>query len=65
MVLVWKWRRMPSWKGEDMKFFNNSWDEALADEFEKDYFKELLNKVDEEYANYTGLRVISSVSLQR
>lgn len=36
-----------------MKFFNNSWDEALADEFEKDYFKELLNKVDEEYANYT------------
>lgn len=36
-----------------MKFFNNSWDDALADEFEKDYFKQLLNKVDEEYANYT------------
>ena len=36
-----------------MKFFNNSWDDALEDEFEKDYFKELLNKVDDEYTNYT------------
>lgn len=36
-----------------MKFFNNNWDNVLADEFEKDYFKELLNKVDEEYAKYT------------
>ena len=36
-----------------MKFFNNNWDEALEDEFEKPYFKELLNKVDEEYTNYT------------
>ncbi len=36
-----------------MKFFNNGWDAALEDEFEKDYFKDLLNKVDEEYANYT------------
>lgn len=35
-----------------MKFFNNGWDEALEDEFEKDYFKELLNKVDEEYDKY-------------
>ncbi len=35
-----------------MKFFNNDWDDALADEFEKDYFKQLLTKVDEEYAKY-------------
>ena len=35
-----------------MKFFNNGWDQALEDEFEKDYFKELLVKVDEEYAKY-------------
>lgn len=35
-----------------MKFFNNGWDKALEDEFEKDYFKELLNKVDEEYDKY-------------
>ena len=35
-----------------MKFFNNGWDECLADEFEKTYFKELLNKVDEEYEKY-------------
>ena len=40
-------------KGDSMNFFNNSWDNALEDEFEKDYFKELLNKVDEEYSNYT------------
>ena len=33
-----------------MKFFNNGWDVALEDEFEKDYFKDLLVKVDEEYA---------------
>ena len=31
-----------------MKFFNNGWDAALEDEFEKPYFKELLEKVDEE-----------------
>lgn len=36
-----------------MKFFNNGWDAVLEDEFEKPYFKELLNKVDEEYAKYT------------
>ncbi len=36
-----------------MKFFNNSWDEALEDEFEKDYFKSLLEKVDEEYQKHT------------
>lgn len=35
-----------------MKFFNNGWDECLEDEFEKDYFKELLLKVDEEYSKY-------------
>ena len=35
-----------------MKFFNNGWDEVLADEFEKDYFKELLVKVDEEYSKH-------------
>lgn len=36
-----------------MKFFRNSWDEALAEEFEKPYFKELLEKVDEEYSKHT------------
>ena len=35
-----------------MKFFNNGWDEVLADEFVKPYFKDLLNKVDEEYSKY-------------
>ena len=35
-----------------MKFFNNGWDLALEDEFEKEYFKELLTKVDEEYSKY-------------
>ena len=35
-----------------MKFFNNGWDSALEDEFEKDYFKELLIKVDEEYSKF-------------
>lgn len=35
-----------------MKFFNNGWDEVLADEFEKPYFKALLEKVDEEYSKY-------------
>ena len=35
-----------------MKFFNNGWDNALEDEFEKEYFKDLLVKVDEEYSKY-------------
>jgi len=35
-----------------MNFFNNGWDAALEDEFEKPYFKELLEKVDEEYSKY-------------
>ena len=32
-----------------MKFFGNSWDNVLEEEFQKEYFKELLNKVDLEY----------------
>lgn len=36
-----------------MNFFNNGWDSALEDEFEKDYFKEMMAKVDEEYTNQT------------
>lgn len=36
-----------------MKFFNNGWDEVLEDEFEKPYFKELMDKVDDEYEKYT------------
>ena len=36
-------------KDKYMKFFNNGWDKVLEDEFEKDYFKNLLTKVDEEY----------------
>lgn len=35
-----------------MKFFNNGWDKVLEDEFEKTYFQDLLNKVDEEYSKY-------------
>ena len=35
-----------------MKFFNNGWDNCLEDEFEKEYFKNLLQKVDEEYSKY-------------
>lgn len=36
-----------------MKFFGNSWDEVLEEEFQKPYFKELLEKVDEEYQHRT------------
>lgn len=32
-----------------MNFFNNDWDKVLEDEFEKEYFKEIINKVDKEY----------------
>lgn len=32
-----------------MKFFGNSWDDVLAEEFEKDYFKSIIEKVDAEY----------------
>lgn len=39
--------------GVCMKFFNNGWDECLEDEFNKEYFKDLLSKVDEEYSLYT------------
>lgn len=32
-----------------MKFFDNGWDDVLKDEFEKDYFKKIIEKVDAEY----------------
>ncbi|MBR2909646.1 MAG: uracil-DNA glycosylase [Clostridia bacterium] len=32
-----------------MRFFGNSWDNVLDEEFQKEYFIELLAKVDEEY----------------
>ena len=35
-----------------MKFFSNSWDQVLEDEFNEPYFKELLEKVDEEYSKW-------------
>ncbi len=35
-----------------MKFFNNKWDDVLSAEFEKDYFKALIEKVDNEYNKY-------------
>ena len=35
-----------------MKFFGNSWDNVLDEEFKKPYFNELLSKVDEEYSKY-------------
>lgn len=36
-----------------MKFFENGWDECLDGEFEKEYFKELMQKVDDEYIKHT------------
>lgn len=36
-----------------MKFFGNSWDEVLEEEFNKPYFQQLLLKVDEEYQKHT------------
>ena len=36
-----------------MNFFNNGWDECLDGEFNKEYFKDLMQKVDEEYNKYT------------
>ena len=35
-----------------MKFFGNSWDNCLEEEFSKPYFQDLLQKVDEEYSKY-------------
>lgn len=35
-----------------MKFFGNNWDSVLADEFEKNYFKNLIEKVDLEYTKH-------------
>ena len=32
-----------------MEFFGNSWDDVLKEEFEKDYFKSIIEKVDAEY----------------
>ena len=32
---------------------NNSWDDVLKDEFEKEYFKELESRIDKEYLNET------------
>lgn len=36
-----------------MKLIGNKWDEVLAEEYKKDYFTSLLEKVDEEYAKNT------------
>ena len=33
-----------------MKFFQNDWDNVLEEEFNKEYFKQIINKVDEAYA---------------
>ena len=35
-----------------MNFFGNGWDKCLADEFEKQYFVELMKKVDDEYSKF-------------
>ena len=32
-----------------MNFFNNDWDDVLKEEFEKEYFNEIINKVEIEY----------------
>lgn len=35
-----------------MKFFQNDWDNILGEEFEKDYFKNIIDKVEREYATH-------------
>ena len=35
-----------------MKFFGNGWDKILAEEFEKEYFKNLIEKVEKEYTKF-------------
>ena len=35
-----------------MEFFNNKWDEVLKDEFEKEYFKTLIERVEKEYNRF-------------
>lgn len=35
-----------------MDFFHNSWDDVLENEFEKPYFKELMEKVDDAYNHH-------------
>lgn len=35
-----------------MKLLNNNWDKVLAKEFEQEYFKNLIEKVDIEYTKY-------------
>ena len=32
-----------------MEFFGNDWDKVLEEEFEKEYFKQIINKVENEY----------------
>lgn len=36
-----------------IKIFGNSWDEILKEETEKEYFKDILKKIDDEYENHT------------
>ncbi len=36
-----------------MNFFKNNWDKILEDEFKKEYFLNLMEKVDEEYKTHT------------
>ncbi len=35
-----------------MEFFHNDWDEVLQQEFESEYFKKIINKVEREYATH-------------
>lgn len=35
-----------------MNFFQNDWDNILGEEFEKDYFKNIIDKVEREYATH-------------
>ena len=35
-----------------MQFFQNDWDDVLGEEFEKDYFKTIIDKVEREYATH-------------
>ena len=36
-----------------IKIFGNSWDEILKEEIEKEYFKDILKKIDDEYEKNT------------
>ena len=45
-----------------MFMIGNTWDSVLADEFEKDYFLNIKEFIDEEYQNY---KIVNAIESQR